>query len=114
MLCNKCHSVDLPLRSTCGGCHNIEAKAPMMDSMECGDCHLKEQFKAPLVDCQKCHEKRPGLHNQGGHPDASCTDCHKPHGWQVKGREVCLACHTDKKDHKAKEGDCASCHSFVK
>lgn len=112
VLCSKCHGVDLPLRSTCQGCHAFDQKAPMMTDMQCGDCHQKEQFKQPVADCKSCHADRKGLHTSATHADTSCTDCHKPHGWKVTGRDVCLTCHDDLKEHKAKEGDCAKCHAF--
>ena len=112
VLCSKCHSVDLPLRSTCIGCHNFDTKAPMMDTLECSQCHLKEQFKQPVAECKSCHTDLKGLHTGEGHAAADCTDCHKPHTWLVTSRDTCLSCHDDKKDHHAKEGVCQKCHAF--
>jgi hypothetical protein len=79
----------------------------------CDTCHSKEQEVQPINDCKACHDALPGLHAKGGHPDASCTDCHTPHVWKATGRDHCLACHDDKKDHYKDGGDCASCHEFA-
>ncbi len=110
MLCNRCHAAGYRPPTSCAECHKLDAKAPMMDS-GCDSCHEKEQEVKPLVECKTCHESLPGLHTKGGHPDAACTDCHKPHTWLVVGRETCTACHDDKVKHYPGK-DCASCHDF--
>jgi hypothetical protein len=83
----------------------------MMASMACTDCHEKPGLRLPVADCKTCHEKPAGLHTKGMHADGECADCHKPHGWTVTGRETCLGCHEDRKDHHA-PGACADCHDF--
>lgn len=83
-----------------------------MMSNGCDSCHAKEQEVKPVNDCKTCHDSLAALHTKGGHPDASCTDCHKEHVWKVSGREVCVACHDDKKEHHKEGGDCATCHEF--
>jgi len=80
--------------------------------MACTDCHQKLGEVKPLIACQDCHSSLSGLHKKGGHPDAACTDCHKPHTWAVVGRDLCLTCHSDMKEHNAAKGACVSCHSF--
>jgi hypothetical protein len=110
ILCNRCHRPGIRPKLDCAGCHKKPADAPMM--ADCTTCHASPGVKLPLADCKSCHEKLPGLHSKGGHPDAACTDCHKPHGWKVSGRDACLACHDDKKDHEKEAQDCASCHEF--
>jgi nitrate/TMAO reductase-like tetraheme cytochrome c subunit len=111
ILCNRCHAAGYRPPTACADCHKLDAKAPMMDG-GCDNCHAAEQQVKPLNDCKACHEKLPELHAKGGHPDAACTDCHKPHGWKVTGRDTCIACHDDKKAHYPDGGDCATCHEF--
>jgi hypothetical protein len=111
ILCNACHAAGYRPPLSCGECHKIGSDAPMMASMECTDCHAKPGLKFPVADCRSCHEKPKGLHAKGMHPDAECTDCHKPHRWTVGGRNACLGCHEDRKDHNA-PGACADCHDF--
>ncbi len=112
MMCNRCHNPGVRPSADCATCHKLDAKAPMM-SGGCDTCHANEQEIKPINDCKACHEKLPGLHTKGGHPDTSCTDCHKQHIWKVTGRDACVACHDDKKEHYKDGGDCASCHEFT-
>ena len=112
ILCSRCHAAGYRPPTDCADCHKLDTKAPMMDS-GCDTCHANEQEVQPINDCKTCHDMLPGLHTKGGHPDASCTDCHKPHLWKVAGRDTCLTCHDDKKDHYKDGGDCASCHEFT-
>jgi len=109
ILCSRCHSPGVRPKLDCALCHRLDAKAPMMS--DCTSCHSAPGVKLPVNDCRACHEAMKGLHRKGGHPDASCTDCHKPHAWAVSGRDTCLSCHDDKKEHY-KEGACAECHDF--
>ncbi len=109
ILCTRCHSAGYRPPLACAGCHKLDAKAPMMD--DCLTCHSAPGVKLPIADCASCHGKPPGLHQKGGHPDASCTDCHKPHVWKITSRDTCLACHDDKKDHNAPTF-CGDCHDF--
>ena len=109
ILCSRCHSPGVRPKLDCGPCHKLDAKAPMMS--DCTSCHSAPGVKLPVNDCKACHEAMKGLHRKGGHPDASCTDCHRPHAWAASGRDTCLSCHDDKKEHY-KEGACAECHDF--
>jgi hypothetical protein len=111
ILCNQCHSAGYRPPSECVECHKFNTAAPMM-KMACTDCHQKPGEAKPLTACKECHDKVQGLHGKGGHPEAACTDCHKPHVWAVVGRDPCLACHSDMKEHNAAKGACVSCHSF--
>ncbi len=111
ILCSRCHAAGYRPPETCAGCHKIDPKAPMI-SMGCDTCHLKAQEVKPIVDCKSCHDDLGGLHLKGGHPDAQCWDCHKPHVWVVKGRATCETCHTDKKNHYKDQGACTNCHDF--
>ncbi len=110
LLCNRCHAAGYRPPTSCAECHKLDTKAPMMDA-GCDTCHAKEQEVKPINDCKTCHDSLPGLHNKGGHPDASCTDCHKPHLWMVTGRDACMACHDDKGNHYKGQA-CAPCHDF--
>jgi len=111
ILCNRCHAAGYRPPTACADCHKLDAKAPMMDG-GCDSCHAAEQQVKPLNDCKACHEKLSELHAKGGHPDAACTDCHKPHTWKVTGRDTCVACHDDRKAHYPDGGACAGCHDF--
>jgi hypothetical protein len=84
-----------------------------MMSMACTDCHQKVGEVKPLTACRECHGTLSGLHKKGGHPEAACTDCHKPHVWEVTARDTCLACHSDMKEHNAPK-PCTGCHDFRK
>ncbi|MHB1013536.1 MAG: NapC/NirT family cytochrome c [Desulfobacteria bacterium] len=111
ILCNQCHSAGYRPPSECVECHKFNTAAPMM-KMACTDCHQKPGEVKPLNACKECHDTVQGLHRKGGHPDAACTDCHKPHVWAITGRDTCLACHSDMKEHNAAKGACVTCHSF--
>jgi hypothetical protein len=111
ILCNKCHEAGYRPPIDCAECHKIDTSAPMM-SMACADCHEKKFEAQPVTSCRECHEKPPGLHRKGEHPDLSCTECHRPHVWEVTGRDTCLSCHDDKTDHNKEEGACTNCHDF--
>jgi len=112
ILCSKCHSAGYRPPLECAECHKLDTAAPMM-SMACTDCHQKAGELKPLSACQQCHETVYGLHKKGGHPDAACTDCHRPHTWEVTGRDRCLECHSDMKGHNAPKA-CSECHDFRK
>jgi len=111
ILCNECHEAGYRPPIDCAECHKIDTSAPMM-SMACADCHEKKFEAQPVTSCRECHEKLPGLHLKGEHPDLSCTECHRPHVWEVTGRDTCLSCHDDKMDHNKEEGACTNCHDF--
>ena len=112
ILCNRCHQAGFRPPSDCAECHKIDTKAPMMSSMKCGECHTKVFEATPVTGCKDCHDSVSGLHVKGEHKEASCTDCHKPHGWAVTGRDLCLGCHSDMKDHNKAGGACTKCHDF--
>jgi len=113
MLCNRCHAAGYRPPTECAECHKLDVAAPMMAS-GCDTCHAAEQEVQPINDCATCHDSLGELHKAGAHPDAACTDCHKPHGWKVAGRADCLTCHEDKAAHYDEEqAACASCHEFV-
>jgi len=110
LLCHRCHQLGYPSIFGCAECHNMPASAPMM-ALECKTCHLKEQEVQPLSECRSCHGQIGGLHKKDAHAGSACTVCHAPHDWILSKRETCLACHDDKKEHKAPEL-CGKCHLF--
>jgi len=110
--CYQCHYAGVRPSSDCSGCHEKQrVKEAPMSEMSCSDCHLKPGVRDAVADCRSCHDKLAGLHLKGGHPSASCPDCHTPHKWVVSERESCLNCHDGKKDHN-KDGLCQKCHPF--
>jgi c(7)-type cytochrome triheme protein len=111
ILCGMCHTGGPAKPATCRGCHNIPASGAPMASMQCKDCHLKEQQREPLAKCTTCHGVPGGLHRVATHRDAGCTACHAPHAWTPQPRETCLACHSDKTEHNPGPA-CAECHEF--
>jgi hypothetical protein len=113
MLCNRCHAAGYRPPTECAECHKLDSAAPMMTS-GCDTCHAAEQEVQPINGCASCHDSLGELHKAGGHPDAACVDCHKPHGWKVTARADCLTCHDDKAEHYAEEkAACVTCHEFA-
>ncbi len=113
ILCSRCHAAGYRPPIECAECHKLDPKAPMMEA-GCDTCHADEQEVLPINDCKACHSDLGGLHKKGGHADASCTACHKPHGWVVAGRSACQSCHDDKSNHYPDGGACADCHTEFK
>ncbi len=110
--CSRCHIAGLSPSAECGDCHKFDAAAPMMGS-PCRECHRKAGEALPVVACRECHPTLYGLHKKKDHAESACKDCHKPHAWSVRGRDVCLECHEEMKEHNAPE-PCAECHAFRK
>jgi hypothetical protein len=111
VLCNLCHRAGYRPPDRCISCHKLPESAPMM-SAGCDACHVKEGEVKPLEACASCHKTLVGLHKASTHSAAGCTACHSPHTWTVSGRETCLACHDDKKNHNA-PASCGECHRFT-
>jgi len=110
ILCSLCHRAGYRPPLDCISCHRIDTLAPMM-KMACKTCHLQEAEVVPMVNCKSCHRSPQGLHKINGHSTPSCPTCHAPHTWKVIGRDTCLACHGDKKDHHPL-AFCGECHHF--
>ena len=111
LLCGACHTGGPAKPATCRGCHGMPESGAPMASIQCKECHLKEQQLKPLVDCANCHSALAGLHKEASHKDAGCVACHAPHQWKVEGRDRCLTCHGDKAQHNPGPA-CADCHDF--
>lgn len=97
--------------SACRTCHigaNLEAAA----STDCSSCHFAHH--EATADCSACHEPpAEGAHDRSSHLGCGGTGCHDPVPpgieWAPRARQLCLACHTDRLDHKP-DRSCADCH----
>ena len=97
--------------ASCTTCHigaNLEATA----ATDCSSCHFEHH--APTADCLACHERpAEGAHDRRSHLGCGGTACHDPAPagirWAPRTRSLCLACHSDRVDHKP-DGNCADCH----
>lgn len=94
----------------CAACHTGGTR--LTPERACADCH--EPHHEADRDCMACHRKPPpaahtiAVHTQG------CADCHGPesYGRLGVGRNTCLACHQDLRDHRPGRG-CAACHQVA-
>lgn len=111
--CDRCHAAGFRPPLDCAECHRIDRQAPMMEDMQCVDCHKSPGLRRPVEDCASCHDRIGGLHAASAHSSTPCISCHKPHKWSAGGRAICLSCHTTLSDHPKGGGDCAACHDFT-
>ncbi len=94
----------------CGSCHaqGLERSAAAAD---CSGCH--RDHHDPENDCTACHPAPPkSAHPPAkGHATCSGSGCHAtvPFSGVPRTRQVCLACHRDRKDHRPGRR-CAECH----
>ena len=109
--CEMCHGPASIHIEEGGGRGNIIN--PRKDPAVCFSCHLdkKLQFRLPY--------HHPVLEGK-----MSCTDCHKPHGEEVRPwsgttmegvNEACFKCHKDQRgpfvwEHEALREGCTTCH----
>ena len=96
--CRSCHTTPTTLApaTTCASCHADHHT----QSATCASCH-----PAVPVAAQRQHPRvasHTGCAGAGCHSDAAVLGL-------APTRNVCIACHRDKTDHKP-GGDCASCH----
>ena len=97
--CRTCHTTPLTLAPTaqCATCHEDHHNA----QASCQSCH-----PATPITAQRQHPRiathTGGCSGSGCHQDASVIRLQPT-------RNVCLACHRDKTEHKP-GGECASCH----
>lgn len=82
-----------------------------MAGMECRECHLQDQQRQPVAECQACHPAPAGLHAVEMHAAAGCVACHTPHTWSPDPQRQCLTCHADMVEHNPGP-PCAECHDF--
>ena len=94
----------------CASCHTGGTR--LTPQRACADCH--DAHHEADRDCMACHRKPPpdahaiAVHTQG------CAECHGPesYGRLGVGRNTCLACHQDLRDHRPGRA-CAACHQVA-
>jgi hypothetical protein len=117
--CKKCHDVHSgkrrPEAARCESCHADRARTPHVRMPGgCRACHRPHGPNGPATrpPCSQCHapDSLIGLHAAPSHK--TCTVCHSAHAPEVAGREPCLRCHTDRRDHEPTARLCQACHPF--
>lgn len=118
---------------TDAGCHasvmEVRHVHPAIEDGGCDACHIEESEphtfeaiqEAPEL-CETCHDLEDGGVWEHADGEASCLDCHDPHGsrWEkiliAPVRDLCRSCHdapgVDAKfaHRPAIEGRCNACH----
>ncbi|HEU4734307.1 MAG TPA: hypothetical protein VFT22_40725 [Kofleriaceae bacterium] len=135
--CGTCHQVEASTapagHAECRNCHDVHSGKLRVEAARCESCHADRTHTRHLRvpgGCQACHRPhgprgpatRPpcsqchapasltGLHASSSHK--SCTACHLAHAPEVTGREPCLRCHADRRDHEPAARLCQACHPF--
>jgi hypothetical protein len=117
--CTKCHDVHSGKRrleaARCESCHADRTRTPHVRVPGgCQTCHRPHgpQGSAARPPCSQCHarDSLTGMHASPSH--SNCTACHLAHAPEIAGREPCLRCHTDRRDHEPKARLCQACHTF--
>lgn len=113
---SRANSGELKRRATtCVGCHADEKAGPHV-KIQCGceNCHRPHSPNGAATppSCVTCHERTqlPGVHQSTSHQ--TCIECHQPHGPLPAGRQLCLGCHADRRDHEPDATSCIDCHTF--
>jgi hypothetical protein len=116
--CASCHPTHGPPgleAGACAHCHASQATSPGTlgaTHARCGSCHRPHAATEP-AGCASCHAKPRdlgGLHALAGH--ARCADCHATHAVRAGGRDGCLGCHAQQRDHEPQAARCQTCHPF--
>jgi hypothetical protein len=116
-------SLDRPLRlipfdhanhreEACRQCHTAGSDLRSAEGADCSGCHA--QHHLATSDCSICHEAPArGAHDSDSHLGCAGAGCHTAAPEAIRGaprtRALCLACHTDKEEHKPTR-TCADCH----
>jgi hypothetical protein len=114
--CHDAHSGRLrPEVARCESCHADRARTPHAGIPGgCRACHRPHGPNGPATRpaCAQCHPtpSLTGLHLADRHKD--CAACHSAHAPAIAGREPCLRCHTDRRDHVPVARLCQACHPF--
>jgi Class III cytochrome C family len=93
---------------TCVTCHTTPVT--LAPTRGCETCHDKHH--TPEVVCRSCHAPPDSAaHARAAHLGCAGSGCHSAAGTAslLPMRNVCLACHQDKENHKPGQ-DCAKCH----
>jgi len=104
------HALHLTARDAvpCRTCHTGDVLLAV--ERPCASCH--ESHHRPEAECRSCHlEPALGAHTAAVHLGCAGAGCHQAARVPPLGptRQVCLACHSDKRDHEV-DGLCAECH----
>ena len=96
----------------CAQCHTQGTNLRAAAGADCSGCHLDHHD--PDADCATCHETPArGAHDLNAHMGCAGVGCHDPVPPGIKDaprtRNLCLACHTDMRDHKP-DRTCTTCH----
>ncbi len=117
--CRTCHEVHTgrrrPEAARCESCHADRARTPHARMPGgCQGCHRPHGPNGPATPppCARCHPTPTltGLHLATSH--RTCSACHSAHAPAVAGREPCLRCHADRRDHVPAARLCQACHPF--
>ena len=117
--CKKCHDVHSgkhpPGAARCESCHADRARTPHVRvAGGCQACHRPHGPSGPATPppCAQCHAagSLTGLHAAPSH--RNCATCHLAHAPAIAGREPCLRCHVDRRDHAPAARLCQACHPF--
>jgi hypothetical protein len=114
--CKSCHDVHSGKRRPdvrCETCHADRTHTPHVRvAGGCTSCHRPHgpNGRASPPTCGQCHTSLPGMHLVAKH--ANCRDCHSAHEPEIRDREKCLRCHTDRRQHEPNAILCQACHTF--
>lgn len=130
--CASCHRTGgvagAPRDSLIRGGKRFPHQLHAADATECAACHTPPGMSARKLDCEGCHEDRHTAAgtclqcHQGGvmakhdfpkWDHAGCAECHTLPKLKTWSREVCLACHADRKNHNPPDA-CTDCHDRPK
>lgn len=110
--CEMCHGPG-SLHAEAGGGRGVHIINPKKDPNACFKCHTDKKFEFQLP-----------YHHPVIEGKMSCTDCHSPHGEEVRPwsstsiqgvNEACFKCHKDQQgpfvwEHEALREGCVTCH----